>query len=229
MKKLLLFLVVILILVTPVSADRVINTEQVEKSSTYTVVLDEMGDVEYIYVNDIFPELVLPENMLDGEKARIHSAYLSEINIWMCMIIDENGAEIDKLVGIGVFLPGETVSESFGSLKRNDVQSIYPRLDFVAPLEAVALDYYLVGPLCNDINYPLFVSFNIEYYWEFSWIVSPKLTTTASKGNLNLMAIAMFGIGGTFVVFAICFVEWDNRRRRKSRQTKNIKEIEIKE
>ena len=229
MKKLLLFLIVVSFLVMPVSADRVVSTEQVERSSTYTVVLDEMGDVEYIDIDNIFPELVLPKNILDGEKARIHSAYLSEINIWMCIIIDENGIEVDRSVSVGVFLPGESISKSFGSLEMGDTRSIYPKLDFIAPLEAIGLDYYIVNGFNDNMNCSIYVSFNIEYYWEFSWIVSPKLTTTASKGNLNLMAIAMFGIGGTFVVFAICFVEWDNRRRRKSRQTKNIKEIEIKE
>lgn len=214
LKKLLLVFVIALVLVTPVSADRVVRTEQIERPSSRTVMFGEMGDIERFYVDDIFPELVLPENILGNERAHIESAHLSEINIRMWVIIDEDGVDIDKSVGIGVFLPGESMSESFGALKGGDEQSIYPKLDFVAPLEAVALDYYLVDPLCDDIDYPVYVSFNIEYYWEFSWIVSlkPESATTTPRG-LNLEAIAILGVGGTFVVLVVCFVEWDNRRR----------------
>ena len=213
LKRLLLIFIITLVLVTPVSADRVIKTEQVERSSSCTVMFEEMGDIEYFYVDNIFPELVLPENILGNERAHIESAHLSEINIRMWMIIDEDGVDIDKSVGIGVFLPGESMSESFGALKRGDDQSIYPKLDFVAPLEAVALDYYLVDPFCDDTDYPVYVTFNIEYYWEFSWIVSLKPVTTVTGGGSNLVMIVTFGVGGAFAILVVCFVEWDNRRR----------------
>lgn len=219
LRKLLLFFIIVLVLVTPVSADRIINTEQVERSSSCTVLLDEMGDVERIYIDDIFPELVLPENILDGEKARVHLAHLSEINIWVAMIIDIEGNHIDKSVSIGVFLPGERVSKTFDSLKSGETQSIYPKLDFVAPLEAVGLDYYVVGPFSDDIDYSLYVTFNIEYYWEFSWIVSLKSESIApTTGRLNPEVIAIFGVGGVFALFVVGIVGWDNRRNRRVKE-----------
>lgn len=214
MKKLLLFLIVMLILVTPVSANRRVKTEQVERAK-YTVMLDGICDVEHFNVEDIFPEIILPGNILEDEEARLHSIYLSEIMVQMLMIIDEDGTNVDRFVSVGVFLPEESVSESFGSLKKGEVQSIYPKLVFIAPLEIVNLDYYVASGLYVDIDYPIYCTFNIEYYWEFSWVVSLKPVTTATGEDSNLMMIVTFGVGGAFAILVICFVEWDNRRRSK--------------
>lgn len=227
MKKLLLFFIIVLVLVTPVSADRIINTEQVE-SVQYTFILEELCVIKDFTVNNIFPELVLPENVLRSERACPRSAYLSEIAVQMLLIIDIDGIDVDRGVAVGVFLPGDDISKSFGSLDRGDVQSIYPKLEFVAPLEAVSFDYYVIDGGYIDSDYPVYCTFNIEYYWEFSWIVSLKSESiTPTTGGLNPQTIAILGVGGVFVVFLVAgFVEWDNRRNRRVKE-KNIKEIKM--